>query len=128
MAVERFGPVEGLAVVQKTTLALAEYYADKFNLDISDPEVSLITAALAFTRHKQLILFSEIEQDIFRRVVSSPDGEGYGRTLFRLTKAGAHKEVHREVDRLHARARSYSKELQQLAKDARTLDAEPPSH
>ena len=118
LATARFGKIEGLAIVRKTTLDLAEHYATKHGLSTDDPDVCIIASALAFTRHKQMILLTELEQDIYRRTLASPEGDDYGRTLFRLTRAGTHKEVHREVDRLHSRARSYSTELRQLGQDA----------
>jgi hypothetical protein len=118
LAVARFGQIEGLAIVRKTTLDLAQHYASKYSLEMEDPDVCIIASALAFTRHKQMILLTELEQDIYMRTLASPDGDDYGRTLFRLTRSGAHKEVHREVDRLHSRARAYSKELRQLGQDA----------
>mgnify|MGYP003141240910 CR=1 FL=1 len=90
MARERFGNTEGLAIVQKTTLDLAKHYAQRFDLEAEDPEVSLITAALAF-------------------------GSSYGEVLFNVTKTGAYREIHREVDRLHLRATQYIKELQEIA-------------
>jgi len=118
MAVERFGKVEGLAIIRLNTLKLAEHYAERYQLDMADPEVAVIASALAFTRHKQLILLSEVEEDLFRRSLGSADAQDYGRTLFKVTQAGTHREIHREIDRLHSRARAYSKELRYLADDA----------
>lgn len=115
MARERFGNTEGLAIVQETTLDLAKHYAKRFSLDVEDPEVSLITAALAFSRHKEFTLLVELERDLFTRVATSPDGSSYGQVLFNVTKTGAYREIHREVDRLHLRAAQYIKELHELA-------------
>lgn len=115
MARERFGNAEGLAIVQKTTLDLAKHYAQRFELEAEDPEVSLITTALAFSRHKEFTLLVELERDLFTRVATSPDGKSYGQVLFNVTKTGAYREIHREVDRLHLRATQYIKELQEIA-------------
>ena len=114
----RFGDIEGLAIVTNTTLELAAYYAKRFKLDTFDPEVSIITSALAFTRHKELLLLIEIERELFDRVSSSPDGASYGQVLFSSTKNGAFKDVYREVDRLHSRAKSYISELRELKKES----------
>ena len=118
LAKERFGDIEGLAIVTQTTLELASYYAEKFKLDKLDPEVSIISSALAFTRHKELLLLIEIERELFDRVSSSPDGASYGQVLFKSTKNGAFKDVYREVDRLHSRAKSYISELRELRKES----------
>lgn len=119
MAVARFGSVEGLALVQKTTLDLAKFYAEQFELDPSDPEVMLNSTALAFARHKEFTLLREIEIDLFERVTTNPDGATYGQVLFNTTRTGAYRDVYREVDRLHARAAGYLKELRELSRDAR---------
>jgi hypothetical protein len=119
MAVARFGSVEGLALVQKTTLDLAKFYAEQFELDPTDPEVMLNTTALAFARHKEFTLLREIEIDLFERVTTNPDGATYGQVLFNTTRTGAYRDVYREVDRLHARAAGYLKELRELSRDAR---------
>ena len=119
MAVARFGSVEGLALVKKTTLDLAKFYAEQFQLDPADPEVMLNTTALAFARHKEFTLLREIEIDLFQRVTTDPDGASYGQVLFNTTRTGAYRDVYREVDRLHARAAGYLKELRELSRDAR---------
>lgn len=119
MAVARFGSIEGLALVQKTTLELAKFYAEQFELDASDPEVMLNTTALAFARHKEFTLLREIEIDLFERVTTNPDGATYGQVLFNTTRTGAYRDVYREIDRLHARAAGYLKELRELSRDAR---------
>jgi len=115
MAQSRFGDIEGLAIVQKTTLELSGHYAKRFALDPADPEVTLIASALAFARHKEFTLLVELERDLFTRVATSPDGASYGETLFNVTRTGAYKEIHRELDRLHVRAGKYIKELRELA-------------
>ena len=51
LARDRFGDVEGLAIVQKTTLELAKHYSERFDLDSHDPEVTLVASALAFAKH-----------------------------------------------------------------------------
>lgn len=117
MARSRFGDVEGLAIVTKTTLELAQHYAERFDLDPTDPEVTLIASAVAFTRHKEFTLLVELERDLYGRVANSPDGLSYGQTLFNVTRTGAYREIHREVDRLHMRAGQYLKELRELAQD-----------
>ena len=122
LAKERFGDIEGLAIVTQTTLELSAYYAEKFKLDKLDPEVSIISSALAFTRHKELLLLIEIERELFDRVSSSPDGASYGQVLFKSTKNGAFKDVYREVDRLHSRAKSYISELGELRKESQRSD------
>jgi len=113
LAQARFGKVDGLAIVNQTTLELAEHYAKRFDLDSSDSEVCLITSALAFTRHKEFLLFLECERDLQRRVLEHPTAE-YGEILFSLTRTGAHKDIHKEIDRLHLRANKYIKELKVL--------------
>lgn len=115
MARSRFGDVEGLAIVQKTTLELSKHYAERFDLDSADPEVTLVTAALAFARHKEFTLLVELEHDLFSRVTTSPDGATYGEVLFNVTRTGAYREIHREIDRLHIRASQYLKELRDLS-------------
>jgi len=117
MARDRFGDVEGLAIVQDTTLELSKHYASKYDLDALDPEVTLITSALAFARHKEFTLLVELERDLFARVATSPEGSSYGETLFNVTRTGAYKEIHRELDRLHARAGKYLQELKELANE-----------
>jgi hypothetical protein len=119
MAVARFGSIEGLAIVKNTTLELAQFYAERFKLDATDPEVMLNTTALAFARHKEFCLLREIECDLFERVTTNPNGHSYGQVLFNTTRTGAYRDVYREVDRLHSRASGYLKELRELAKDAR---------
>ncbi len=115
MARERFGDIEGLAIVQKTTLDLSKHYAQRYNLDPTDPEVTLISSALAFARHKEFTLLVELERDLFARVATSPEGASYGEVLFNVTRTGAYKEIHRELDRLHLRAGKYLSELKELS-------------
>tara|TARA_R100000458_G_scaffold57662_2_gene64183 strand:+ start:999 stop:1424 length:426 start_codon:yes stop_codon:yes gene_type:complete len=118
MAEARFGSVEGLAIVKETTLGLAKHYAERFKLNPEDPEVSLITSALAFTRHKEFMLYMELERDLHSRVSNHPDEKtGYGQVLFQSVRTGAHREINRELDRLHSRASVYLKELKELSKD-----------
>ena len=117
LAKQRFGDTEGLAIVRKSTMELARHYADRFELDLNDPEVILITSALAFTRHKEFTLLIEVERDLFIRVTECPEGKSYGEVLFSITKTGAYKDIHREIDRLHNRSRQYIKELKELAKE-----------
>ena len=117
MARARFGDTEGLAIVRETTLGLAKHYAGRFELDEKDPEVSLITSALAFTRHKEFILFVEVERELHARVSSHPENAGYGQVLFQTVRTGAFKEIYRELDRLHSRAASYIKELKEMQSD-----------
>lgn len=117
LARQRFGDTEGLAIVKKTTLELAKHYSERFDLDLNDPEVMLISSALAFTRHKEFTLLIEVERDLFTRVTDCPQGKSYGETLFSITKTGAYKDIHREIDRLHNRSRQYIKELRELAKE-----------
>jgi len=119
LALQRFGSVEGLAIVSKNTLELSRFYADRFNLDPEDPEVMLICTALAFARHKEFTLLQEIEHDLFNRVITSEQGHTYGQILFNTTRTGAFKEVHREIDRLHGRSASYMRELRDLARESR---------
>ena len=117
MAVSRFGSIEGLAIVQKTTLELARFYAERYKLDPNDPETMLNATALAFARHKEFTLLREIECDLFERVTTNPDGASYGQVLFNVTRTGAYRDVYREVDRLHSRASTYLKEPRELAKE-----------
>ena len=116
LAAARFGKVEGLALVRKTTLEMAKHYADRFGLDLDDPEVSMITSVLAFTRHKEMTLLVGCESDLQKRVIEHPTAE-YGEVLFTITRTGAHKDIHKEIDRLHARANKYIKELRQLREE-----------
>jgi hypothetical protein len=118
MAVARFGVAEGLAIVRKTTLELADFYADKYGLDASDPEVNLTASALAFTRHKEFVLLREVERDLFNRVLSSASGQTYGEVFFAATRTGAFREVNREIDRLHNRGTAYLRELKELGREA----------
>ena len=120
MACARFGNIEGLAIVQKTTLDLSKHYAERFGLDAADPEVTRTATALAATRHKEFTLLREVERDLFTRVATSPTGQSYGETLFNVTRTGAYREVHREIDRLHSRGTAYMKELRELAREARS--------
>jgi len=62
-------------------------------------------------------LLVELERDLFARVATSPEGSSYGETLFNVTRTGAYKEIHRELDRLHARAGKYLQELKELANE-----------
>ncbi len=117
LAKERFGAEQGLAIVAKTTLELADYYADKYGADKDDPETAVVATALAFTRHKEFTLILEVERDLYKRTLVDPDGADYGRILFKVTTSGAHRDVYREIDRLHSRARNYSQELRQLARE-----------
>ena len=117
MAVSRLGSIEGLAIVQKTTLELARFYAERYKLDPNDPETMLNATALAFARHKEFTLLREIECDLFERVTTNPNGASYGQVLFNVTRTGAYRDVYREVDRLHSRASTYLKELRELAKE-----------
>lgn len=117
MAAQRFGSVEGLAIVQKTTLELSRFYADRYSLDSTDPEVTLNATALAFARHKEFTLLREVECDLFNRVVTADKTLTYGQALFNATRVGAYRDVYREIDRLHGRAATYLKELRELAKE-----------
>ena len=119
MAVARFGKDEGLAIVCKTTLELAQFYAERYGLDPLDPEVSLTASALAFTRHKEFVLLRELERDLFNRVLASSSGQTYGEVFFSATKTGAFKEVNREIDRLHHRGSAYLRELKELSREAK---------
>jgi hypothetical protein len=123
MAVERFGDIEGLALVHKSTLELSKFYANRYGLDATDPEVTLTASALAFARHKEFTLLREIESDLYMRVVSSPDNLSYGEVLFHVTKTAAYRDIYREIDRLHGRCSVYLKELRELAKEQRKRDA-----
>ena len=114
MARQRFGDTEGLAIVKQTTLELAAHYAERFGLNPLDPEVNILAAALAFSRHKEFTLMVELERDLHSRVAESPD-QSYGEVLFNVTRTGAYKEVQREIDRLHGKCAGYLKELSALA-------------
>ena len=122
LAEARFGKVEGMAIVEQTTLQLAAHYAKRFALCVDDPEVSLIASALAFTRHKEFTLLVEIERDLYGRMTTSPRGESYGQVLFNVTRTGAYREIHKEIDRLHIRAGRYIEELRILAREAAQED------
>ena len=117
MAVKRFGQDEGLAIVNQTTLELSKFYAERYALDATDPEVTLNATALAFARHKEFTLLREIEFDLYKRVAASAEQASYGEVLFGVTKTGAYRDVYREVDRLHGRAATYLKELRDLARE-----------
>jgi hypothetical protein len=113
LAVARFGKADGLALLRQTTLEMAQHYATRFNLDQKDPEVSMITAVLAFTRQREFQLLIGCEQDVQQRVLDHPT-DGYTEVLFKLARKGAHRDVHREIDRLHSRASKYISELRTL--------------
>ena len=87
LAQDRFGDVEGLAIVHKTTLELAGHYAARFGLDSTDPEVTVIASALSFARHKEFTLLLELERDLFTewrdRVKARPMGRPFS-TLSKL--------------------------------------------
>jgi len=117
LARSRFGNADGLAIVNETTLGLAKHYATRFELDVEDPEVSLITTALAFTRHKEFMLFMEVERDLQSRVMNNPGRISYGEVLLNTARTGAYRDVNRELDRLHNRASVYLKELRTLSKE-----------
>jgi len=114
IAAERFGSVEGLAVVEKTTLALADHFIDQYGLSKGDPDVQVIATALAHARHKEFLLLQEVEKRIHERALSS--GLDYGEVLFNLTKADQFREVYREMDRLHGRCLAYHAELGKAAR------------
>jgi len=116
MARDRFGNAEALAIVHKTTLDLAKHYAESYGLEPGDPEVSVLSAALAFARHKEFLLMQELERDMNKRVLSASERTDYGEVLFRTAKSGTYKEVNRELARLHARASVFHDELAALAK------------
>ena len=118
LAVERFGKADGLAIVKQTTLELAGHYAGKYGLDPADPDVSVLTAALAFSRHKEFMLLQELERDLHERVLMSSDEGTYAEALFQAARTGAHSAVHKEMDRLHARCKGYHKELSVFASDS----------
>jgi len=115
LAIERFGRSDGLAIVKQTTLELAAHYATKYGLDSADPDVSVLTAALAFSRHKEFMLLQELERDLHERVLMSAEDETYAEALFQAARTGAHSSVHKEMDRLHARCKLYHKELKEIA-------------
>ena len=123
LAKERFGNIEGLAIITKTTLELAGHYSDRFDLDPMDPEVSLITSALAFSRHKEFLLLAEIERDLYGRVAEHPAGLGYGEILLNATRTGAYKDIYREIDRLHSRGAVYIRELEELRRQEQLRQA-----
>ena len=116
MARDRFGNAEALAIVHKTTLDLAKHYAESYGLEPGDPEVSVLSAALAFARHKEFLLMQELERDMNKRVLSASERTDYGEVLFRTAKSGTYKEINRELARLHARAGVFHDELAALAK------------
>ena len=116
LARDRFGNAEALAIVRKTTLDLARHYAESYNLDPADPEVSVLSAALAFARHKEFLLMLELERDMNKRVLGAAARVDYGEVLFRTAKSGTYKEVNRELSRLHARAKTFHEELAALPK------------
>tara|TARA_R110002020_G_scaffold287890_1_gene503442 strand:- start:486 stop:926 length:441 start_codon:yes stop_codon:yes gene_type:complete len=124
LATERFGSAEGLAIVQKNTLDLSKFYAERYGLDATDPEVTLTATALAFARHKEFTLLRELEHDLFERVTTSTAAVTYGQVLFNTTRTGAYRDVYRELDRLHNRAAVYLKELRELAKEQTYLEDE----
>jgi len=63
-------------------------------------------------------LLVQLERDLFTRVATSPDGSSYGEVLFNVTRTGAYREIHREIDRLHSKAGVYLKELKELNEDS----------
>lgn len=115
LAVERFGKSDGLAIVKKTTLELAAHYAKRYKLDPADPDISVLTAALAFSRHKEFMLLQELERDLHERVLMAAEDGTYAEALFQAARTGAHSAVHKEMDRLHARCKGYHKELMDFA-------------
>ena len=115
MAREHFGNAESLAVVQKTTLELAQHYADTYNIDMADPEVTVISVALAQTRHKEFLLMQELERELHDKVLAASQHMTYGEALFRAAKSGSHDSIHRELTRLHGRAKIYHEELATIA-------------
>ncbi len=118
LARERFGESESLAVVRKTTLDLAKHYADKYGLDQRDPEVTVITVALAQCRHKEFLLMQELERELHERVLTASENMTYSEALFRVTKSGGHTAVHKELTRLHGRAKTYHDELGALSDES----------
>ncbi len=115
LATDRFGSVEGLAVVTKSTMELAQHYIKKYKLDIQDPDAGVIAAALAFARHKEFTLLRQLENDLHERVLTT--GISYGEALYRTASTGAHDRVHREIDRLHARCNQYLNQLSKLREE-----------
>ena len=113
MAESRFGKTEGLAVVHKTTLELAAHYADSYALESNDPDVTVLTAGLAFARHKEFLLMQQIEKDLCERVMNT--NLDYAEALFKVTKSSAHRAIYSEITRLHSRAEQFHKELKVLS-------------
>jgi len=123
LAAARFGAFDGLAVVEKTTMELAHHYSDKFALDPNDPDVAVITAALAFARHKEFMLLRQIEKDLHNKVLSTD--MDYGEILFRTATTGTHNFVHKELDRLHARCDMYLTQLRLMSAEVELRAEEP---
>ncbi len=116
MALARFGPTDGLAIVQQTTLALGRHYADRYGLDMDDPEVMIVSVALATARHREFLLMRTLERALFERVVTDPEGRDYEAILLNSVQTGAFTPVNREIDRLHTRCGNYLAELAAMRK------------
>jgi hypothetical protein len=88
IAVERFGPTEGLLLVDGTKLGLARHYAEKHGLDLDDPDVLATTTLKAWVRFRE----------------------------FALIESGAQTRAMAEIRKLHEQAKGLDRDLVQLKK------------
>jgi len=114
MALENFGHVEGLMLVEASKVELAEHYAKARGLRFKDPDVCATATLKAWTRFREFSLIQASERRVYEEAVRS--GEDYGDALYRITQSDAQKRVIQEIRRLHDQCRRLDKDLEALEK------------
>jgi hypothetical protein len=114
LAVEHFGDVEGLMLVESQKVDLAKFYAESHGLDMNDPDVTATAMLKAWTRFREFSLIQAAEKKIYKEMVSS--GEDYGDVLYRVVSSDSQKRISFEIRRLHDQARALERDLVSLAK------------
>lgn len=103
LAAKRLGRKEGLAVLEKDTRQLAEYYLDRAGIVDTNPDTQTTAFYLAITRRDQHLLLTQVEEDLYQMVL---DGKADTPAMARMKfiQNGRHEKIHREIRRLHVLA------------------------
>jgi hypothetical protein len=112
LAAEKLGPQEGLLVLERNTRALAEYYLARYGLTEPNPDTQTTAMLAAIVRRNEHLLLTNIEEDLHRMVLDDQAGDA-GEALMKVTMNGKHKELNRELKRLHLWARDLLDELEE---------------
>ena len=115
LAVESFGHVEGLLLVEATKIDLAKHYAIRADLDFDDPDVCATATLMAWTRFREFVLIQAAEKRVYEECVRT--GKDYGEVLYLMIQSDSQRRVNSEIRRLHDQCRTLSRDLSRLSSD-----------